>query len=117
MRRMERLTGRSDDMMILRGVNVFPTQIEEALLATDWCSGHYLIELTRDDRLDQMTVLAEARPEVWGAADLDRRAEHVVAAIKNTIGVTVRVIIQAPGTIERSAGKARRVIDRRPTPG
>ena len=117
MRRMERLTGRSDDMVILRGVNVFPTQIEEALLATDWCSGHYLIELTRDDRLDQMTVLAEARPEVWGAADLDRRAEHVVAAIKNTIGVTVRVIIQAPGTIERSAGKARRVIDRRPTPG
>jgi phenylacetate-CoA ligase len=115
MRRMERLTGRSDDMLILRGVNVFPTQIEEALLATDWCGGHYLIELTRDERLDQMTVLAEARPEFWGAPDLAGRAERLVAAIKNTIGVTTRVIIQAPGTIERSAGKAKRVIDKRPT--
>jgi phenylacetate-CoA ligase len=115
MRRMERLTGRSDDMVILRGVNVFPTQIEDALLATAWCGGHYRIELSREGRLDQMTVYAEARSEFWGAPDLAEHAERLVAAIKNTIGVTVRVIIQAPGTIERSAGKAKRVIDKRPT--
>ena len=66
MRRMEKVTGRSDDMMILRGVNVFPTQIEEALLATDWCGGHFIIELTREGRMDEMTVLAEARPEQLG---------------------------------------------------
>ncbi len=66
MRRMEKVTGRSDDMIILRGVNVFPTQIEEALLATDWCGGHFIIELTREGRMDEMTVLAEARPEQLG---------------------------------------------------
>ena len=70
MRRMEKVTGRSDDMIILRGVNVFPTQIEEALLATDWCGGHFIIELTREGRMDEMTVLAEARPESWDGSGL-----------------------------------------------
>ncbi len=70
MRRMEKVTGRSDDMIILRGVNVFPTQIEEALLATDWCGGHFIIELTREGRMDEMTVLAEARPEHWDGSGL-----------------------------------------------
>jgi phenylacetate-CoA ligase len=70
MRRMEKVTGRSDDMILLRGVNVFPTQIEEALLATGWCGGHFIIELTREGRLDEMTVLAEARPESWDGSDL-----------------------------------------------
>src|SRR5215203_4413470 len=70
MRRMEKVTGRSDDMIILRGVNVFPTQIEEALLATDWCGGHFIIELTRQGRMDEMTVLAEARPESWDGSGL-----------------------------------------------
>ena len=72
MRRMEKVTGRSDDMIILRGVNVFPTQIEEALLATDWCGGHFIIELTREGRMDEMTVLAEARPEHWDGSGLAR---------------------------------------------
>ena len=84
MRRMEKVTGRSDDMIILRGVNVFPTQIEEALLATDWCGGHFIIELTREGRMDEMTVLAEARPESWDGSGLLAHAEKVAVFIKNT---------------------------------
>ncbi|AOO84014.1 phenylacetate--CoA ligase PaaK [Bosea vaviloviae] len=114
MRRMEKVTGRCDDMMILRGVNVFPTQIEEALLATDWCAGHFLIELTREGRMDEMTVLAEAREGFWDRAGLTVQAERLVTRIKDTIGITTRVLIQPPGTLERSAGKAKRVIDKRP---
>jgi phenylacetate-CoA ligase len=114
MRRMEKVTGRSDDMMILRGVNVFPTQIEEVLLATDWCGGHFIIELTREGRLDEMTVLAEARPERWDGSGLVDRAERVSAFIKNTVGVTARVKAVAPETLERSLGKAKRVFDKRP---
>ncbi|MDR6294462.1 phenylacetate-CoA ligase [Inquilinus ginsengisoli] len=114
MRRMEKVTGRSDDMIILRGVNVFPTQIEETLLACDWCGGHFLIELSRPGRLDEMTVLAEARAEAWDGSGLAVHAERLTARIKDTIGVSARVVIQAPGSIERSAGKAKRVIDKRP---
>ncbi len=114
MRRMEKVTGRSDDMIILRGVNVFPTQIEEALLACDWCGGHFVIELSRPARLDEMTVLAEARPEHWDGAGLVIHAERLTARIKDTVGISARVVIQPPGTIERSAGKAKRVIDKRP---
>lgn len=114
MRRMEKVTGRSDDMIILRGVNVFPTQIEEALLACDWCGGHFLIELSRPGRLDEMTVLAEARPEAWDGAGLVVHAERLTLRIKDTVGISARVVIQPPGTIERSAGKAKRVIDKRP---
>ncbi|MGL4960221.1 MAG: phenylacetate--CoA ligase PaaK [Inquilinus sp.] len=114
MRRMEKVTGRSDDMIILRGVNVFPTQIEEALLACDWCGGHFVIELSRPGRLDEMTVLAEARAEHWDGAGLTVAAERLTLRIKDTIGVSARVLIQPPGTIERSAGKAKRVIDKRP---
>ena len=80
MRRMEKVTGRSDDMIILRGVNVFPTQIEEVLLATDWCGGHFIIELTREGRMDEMTVLAEARPESWDGSGLVEHAEQVTAS-------------------------------------
>ncbi len=72
MRRMEKVTGRSDDMIILRGVNLFPTQIEEMLLATDWCGGHFVLELTRDGRMDELTVHAEARPESWDGSGLVR---------------------------------------------
>ncbi|WP_026871840.1 phenylacetate--CoA ligase PaaK [Inquilinus limosus] len=114
MRRMEKVTGRCDDMIILRGVNVFPTQIEEALLACDWCGGHFLIELSRPGRLDEMTVLAEARAEHWDGAGLVAQAERLTLRIKDMIGVSARVVIQPPGSIERSAGKARRVIDKRP---
>jgi phenylacetate-CoA ligase len=114
MRRMEKVTGRSDDMIILRGVNVFPSQIEEALLATKWCSGHFQIELTREGRMDEMTVLAEARQQHWNADELEQHAQNLVGRIKDTIGVTTRVEIRAPGEIQRSEGKARRVIDKRP---
>jgi phenylacetate-CoA ligase len=114
MRRMEKITGRSDDMIILRGVNVFPSQIEEALLKTDWCAGHFLIELTRKGRLDGMTVLAEARRERWDGLGLERQAMELAHHIKSTIGISTKVVIQAPDSIERSAGKARRVIDKRP---
>src|SRR6266436_4635369 len=114
MRRMEKVTGRSDDMIILRGVNVFPTQIEEALLATDWCGGHFIIELTREGRMDEMTVLAESRPESWDGSGLVVHAERVSALIKNTIGISARVRAVAPDTLERSLGKAKRVYDKRP---
>jgi phenylacetate-CoA ligase len=114
MRRMEKVTGRSDDMIILRGVNLFPTQIEEALLATDWCGGHFILELTRDGRMDELTILAEARPESWDGDGLIDHAERVVAHIKNTIGITARVRAVAPDTLERSLGKAKRVYDKRP---
>lgn len=113
MRRMEKVTGRSDDMIVLRGVNVFPTQVEELLLECDWCGGHFQIELTRPERMDVMTVLAEARPEFW-AGSLEPEAADLAAAIKARIGVTALVRIQPPGGVERSIGKARRVIDRRP---
>lgn len=114
MRRMEKVTGRSDDMIILRGVNVFPTQIEEALLGCAWCGGHFLIELTREGRMDEMTVLTEARPAAWDGSGLLPHADALVAAIKGTVGITTRVVIGAPGTLERSGGKAKRVVDRRP---
>jgi phenylacetate-CoA ligase len=115
MRRMEKVTGRSDDMIILRGVNVFPSQIEEALLATDWCAGHFQIELTRNGRLDSMTVMAEARPDYWDGSGLSHDAQALAARIKETIGISAAVIIQSPGSIERSVGKAKRVVDKRPT--
>jgi phenylacetate-CoA ligase len=114
MRRMEKVTGRSDDMIILRGVNVFPTQIEEILLATDWCGGHFVIELTREGRLDEMTVLAEARYGHWDGTGLVEHADRITQHIKNTIGISARVKAVAPETLERSLGKAKRVIDRRP---
>jgi phenylacetate-CoA ligase len=114
MRRMEKVTGRSDDMIILRGVNVFPTQIEELLLATDWCGGHFIIELTREGRMDEMTVLAEARPESWDGSGLTEHTDRITAYIKNTIGISARIKAVAPETLERSLGKARRVFDKRP---
>ncbi|WP_315706285.1 MULTISPECIES: phenylacetate--CoA ligase PaaK [unclassified Bradyrhizobium] len=114
MRRMEKVTGRSDDMIILRGVNLFPTQIEEILLATDWCGGHFMLELTRDGRMDELTIFAEARQEVWDGSGLTGHADFISTHIKNTIGLTAKVKVVAPDTLERSAGKAKRVKDSRP---
>jgi phenylacetate-CoA ligase len=114
MRRMEKVTGRSDDMIILRGVNVFPTQIEEILLATDWCGGHFVIELTREGRMDEMTVLAEARPESWDGIGLVKQTEQVAHHIKSTIGISAHIRAVPPDTLERSLGKAKRVFDKRP---
>ena len=113
LRRMEKVTGRSDDMLILRGVNVFPTQIEEVLLARPWCGGHFQLVLSRDGRMDEMTVHAEARPEFWDGAGLLDEARGVTEAIKGIVGVTTRVVVEPPGTLERSLGKVRRVVDRR----
>ena len=111
MRRMEKVTGRSDDMLIVRGVNVFPTQIEELVLARDELSGHYQIELTRTGRLDEMLIRVEARPDGFGAPDT---ALALALMVKERIGITAQVEVLPPGGIERSLGKARRVIDRRP---
>jgi phenylacetate-CoA ligase len=112
MRRMQKITGRSDDMLIVRGVNVFPTQIEELIFRFDMLAAHYQIVLTREGRMDEMTVQVEARPEAWGAGIEDEGSE-LAYRIKEMIGITAKVAVVAPGTIERSLGKARRVIDKR----
>ncbi len=114
MRRMEKVTGRSDDMIILRGVNLFPTQIEEVLLATDWCGGHFILELTREGRMDELTIIAEARTESWDGRGLLDHADRISTHIKNTIGISSRVQVVAPATLERSLGKAKRLYDKRP---
>ena len=114
MRRMEKITGRSDDMMIVRGVNVFPTQIEELILKDAALSGHYIIVLTREGRMDEMEVKAEARPEAAGADARAAAGGRLAQQIKDRIGVTAKVSVMEPGGIERSMGKARRVIDNRP---
>ena len=114
MRRMEKVTGRSDDMIILRGVNLFPTQIEELLLATAWCGGHFILELTREGRMDELTIIAEARPESWDGRGLIDDADRISTHIKNTIGISSRVQVVAPATLERSLGKAKRLYDKRP---
>jgi len=84
------------------------------LLGTAWCSGHFIIELTREGRMDEMTVVAEARPESWDGSGLVEHTERIIAHIKNTIGISTQVRAVAPETLERSLGKARRVYDKRP---
>ena len=111
MRRMEKVTGRSDDMMIVRGVNVFPTQIEELLLEIESLSAHYQIVLTREARLDAMEIMVEARPE--HRAGSTAAGERLANLVKERIGVTARCTVTDPGAIERSLGKAKRVIDKR----
>ncbi|MFC3569307.1 phenylacetate--CoA ligase PaaK [Paracoccus sp. TOH] len=114
MRRIEKITGRSDDMIILRGVNVFPTQIEEQILKCDGLAPHFQIELTRAGRMDTMTVHVECAPAM---ADADARAASAKVLahhIKSVVGVSTRIEVQDPDTIARSEGKAKRVIDNRP---
>ena len=113
MRRMEKITGRSDDMIILRGVNVFPTQVEEMILQTEGLAPHYQIELTRQGRMDSMTVLVEARANCGGPAR-DAACRELVHHIKSNVGVSCQVRVMDPGQVERSAGKAKRVVDLRP---
>ncbi len=112
MRRIEKITGRSDDMMIIRGVNVFPTQIEELILRHPELVAHYQIEITRPKNLDEMAVLVERAPAA-GTADGDRAGATLAHLIKSLIGVTAEVRVVAPGGIERSLGKAKRVVDKR----
>jgi phenylacetate-CoA ligase len=113
MRRMEKVTGRTDDMVIVRGVNMFPTQIEEQLLKSEALTGHYQIVLTRDGRMDDVAVHVEVKPDYYNPAAIAGEAAIVAVRIKDTVGLTTRVVIEAPGAIERSVGKARRVVDRR----
>ena len=110
MRRMEKITGRSDDMLIIRGVNVFPSQIEEMILKQPELSPHYVLELSKDGPMDHLTVLVELAPGAADAASADKLRHN----IKSLIGVTTDVRIVPLSSIERSIGKAKRVIDKRP---
>jgi phenylacetate-CoA ligase len=112
MRRMEKVTGRSDDMIILRGVNLFPTQIEELILRTPALSPHFQCVLTREGRLDALTVSVERRVDAASGA-AQQAGTALAELVKNTIGVTVSVNVVEPDDIERSMGKMRRIVDRR----
>jgi phenylacetate-coenzyme A ligase PaaK-like adenylate-forming protein len=115
---LARITGRSDDMLIIRGVNLFPSQIEATLLKIAGLTPHYQLEITREAYLDQLAVHVECLVEIAadGAARgrLERELQH---HIKSALGLSARVQVCDPGTIERSAGKARRVVDRRASLG
>ncbi|MGI9155625.1 MAG: phenylacetate--CoA ligase, partial [Marmoricola sp.] len=113
MRRMEKITGRTDDMIILRGVNLFPTQIEELILSTPELSPHFQCVLDRSGHLDSMTVLVERR----GSTPMPQGEEaghRLQRMVKSSIGVTVGVHVVDPDTVERSMGKMRRIVDNRP---
>ena len=112
MRRMRRITGRNDDMIILRGVNLFPTQIEEIALTVDGLSPHFALVLTTEGRMDCLTVRIEPLPDV-GAEQSARAAERLRAAIKSRIGSSVLVEIVPVGGLDRSTGKLRRLYDQR----
>jgi phenylacetate-CoA ligase len=114
MRRMEKIGGRSDDMIILRGVNVFPSQIEEQILKCRGLAPHYVIELGRDGRLDTMSVLVEARSDALDSSTRTQQSKELVHHVKAVVGVSVRVNVVDPGAIDRSIGKAKRVLDMRP---
>ena len=111
---MARITGRTDDMLIIRGVNVFPTQIEELILKDARLSPHYVIEVKREDRLDEVEVVVECKPEHAGKAEVESDcAGRLVQQIKSLIGISAKVRPVPPGGITRSMGKAKRVIDLR----
>jgi phenylacetate-CoA ligase len=112
MRRMEKVTGRTDDMMIVRGVNVFPTQIEELILRTPALSPHFQCVLTREGRLDDMRVRVERRPDAQ-PTDAEHAGRELEALVKQLIGVSVEVDVLDPDRIERSVGKMRRIVDQR----
>jgi len=116
MRRIERIKGRSDDMLIIRGVNVFPSQIEAVLGRESQLAPHYLLEVRRPHNLDELDVLVEMRQELSGRLSADEQtalAQKAAHLIKGYIGITATVRVLEPGTIERSQGKAKRVVDRR----
>jgi phenylacetate-CoA ligase len=113
MRRIEKITGRSDDMIILRGVNVFPTQIEEQVMNTGGLAPHFQIELFRSGRMDAMRVFVEADINAADEASKAAAARMLTKRIKDVVGVSSEVIVGKPGTVPRSEGKAKRVIDNR----
>ncbi len=117
--RMSRVKGRSDDMLIIRGVNVFPSQVEEALLRVEGTAPHYLIEISRPGALDEVVVKVEVRPgdfrdEMRQMVDLKDRIDREIHAVT---GIRMTVELVAPNTLERSAGKAKRVVDHRKAQG
>ena len=113
MRRMGKIVGRSDDMLIIRGVNLFPTQIEEIVLAHGQLSGQYQLVVTREGNLDEVEVRCEVLP-AHAAANREEAGAHLRGRIKTLIGITMKVTVGAPDTLERTlVGKARRVIDQR----
>ena len=121
MRRIGKITGRSDDMLIIRGVNVFPSQIEELILKMPLLAPQYQLIIKRDGHLDQLEVLAELRPEAGNmltggnVALAQQLANDLEVRIKTNVGVSTKVRLVAPNGIERTlTGKARRVIDQRP---
>ncbi|WP_372885828.1 phenylacetate--CoA ligase PaaK [Shimia sp.] len=113
MRRMAKITGRSDDMIILRGVNVFPTQIEEQVMATGGLAPHFQIELYKSGRMDAMRVFVEASPDATDSLSKTAAARMLTKHVKDMVGVSVEVIVGDPGDVARSQGKAVRVIDSR----
>ncbi|MGI9369270.1 MAG: phenylacetate--CoA ligase PaaK [Ruegeria sp.] len=113
MRRMEKITGRSDDMIILRGVNVFPSQIEEQVMATGGVAPHYQIELYKAGRMDAMRVYVEAMPDAADELSKTAAARMLTKRIKDVVGVSTEIIVGEPGDVERSQGKAKRVVDNR----
>ncbi|CAN7197657.1 phenylacetate--CoA ligase PaaK [Massilia sp. LjRoot122] len=115
MRRMGRITGRSDDMLIIRGVNVFPSQIEEIVLKMPALAPQYQLVVAREGHLDTLEVLGELREASLSQADVDALCRELQHCIKTYVGVTTRVTLTPPGGIERTlTGKARRVVDKRP---
>ena len=112
MRRMDKITGRSDDMLIIRGVNVFPTQIEERVLKQDGLGPHYQLNVAREGQLDILTVIVERTPTT-SAADANAIAKALQKDIKDYVGVTAKIEVGDPGKVARSEGKAIRVIDNR----
>ena len=113
MRRLEKITGRSDDMLIIRGVNVFPTQVEELILKQEALAPHYQLEITRPKALDELTVLVERAPGA-GGVDGEAAGARLSHLIKSLIGVSADVRVVQSGGIERSLGKAKRIVDKRP---
>jgi phenylacetate-CoA ligase len=117
MRRIGKITGRSDDMLIIRGVNVFPTQVEEQVLKIAQLAPHYQLVLSREGNLDALEILTEVRVEFDHLSETEREAlgKQLQHAVKSYIGVTARVRVAEVGFVERTlTGKARRVIDKRP---
>jgi phenylacetate-CoA ligase len=112
MRRFAKMTGRTDDMLVIRGVNVFPSQVEELILDRPGLAPHYEIEVSRPLRLDEMVVIVEARPELAAAAHRDE-ARALAHKLKSLVGISAEVRVVASGSLQRSSGKALRVIDRR----
>ena len=114
MRRMQRVKGRNDDMLIIRGVNLFPSFIEELVLEDPRLSPHYYLEVSRPGRLDELTVVVEAKTEAGDQPTRAAAARDLADRIRSQVGISSEVKVGEPGSIERSAGKARRVLDLRP---